>query len=32
MMHYHPEWVDLDEAGDGKLTPFAIASLNKKVA
>lgn len=32
MMHYHPEWVNLDEAGEGDSVPFAIASLNEKVA
>lgn len=32
MMHYHPELVNLDEAGEGESTPFAIASLNEKVA
>lgn len=32
MMHYHPELVNLAEAGDGKSKPFAIASLNEKVA
>lgn len=32
MMHYHPELVNLDEAGDGESLPFAIPSLNNKVA
>jgi creatinine amidohydrolase len=33
MMHYHPDWVlPLAEAGDGKETPFAIESLNNKIA
>ena len=32
MMYYHPELVNLDEAGDGDSRPFAIASLNEKVA
>ena len=32
MMHYHPELVNLAEAGDGESKPFAIASLNEKVA
>ena len=32
LMHYHPELVDLDKAGDGKSKPFALQSLNEKVA
>ncbi len=32
MMHFHPELVDLSKAGPGESTPFAIDSLNKKVA
>jgi creatinine amidohydrolase len=32
MMHYHPELVDLDEAGDGKSKKFASQMLNEKVA
>lgn len=32
MMHYHPELVNLDEAGEGKYKPFAIESLKEKVA
>lgn len=32
MMHYHPEWVDLSEAGDGASTGFAISQLRKGVA
>ena len=32
MMHYHPELVNLNEAGDGASKPFAISSLNEKVA
>lgn len=32
MMHYHPELVNLDEAGSGEFTNFAIDSLNEKVA
>ena len=32
MMYYHPELVNLDEAGNGDSRPFAIASLNEKVA
>lgn len=31
MMHYHPELVNLNEAGDGDSKPFAIASLNEKI-
>lgn len=32
MMHYHPELVNLSEAGDGLSRPFNIQSLNEKVA
>lgn len=32
MMHYHPAWVALDEAGEGASKPFALSSLNEKVA
>ena len=32
MMHYHPELVNLEEAGSGASKPFAIQSLNNKVA
>jgi len=32
IMHYHPELVDLDKAGDGKSRSFALQSLNEKVA
>lgn len=32
MMHYHPELVNLSEAGPGQARPFALASLRKKVA
>ena len=32
MMHYHPELVNLEEAGEGKYKPFAISSLQEKVA
>ena len=32
MKHYHPELVNLAEAGDGESKPYAIASLNEKVA
>ena len=31
MMHYHPELVNLAEAGDGESQPFVIPSLNEKV-
>lgn len=27
MMHYHPEWVHLDEAGEGKAKSFAMKAL-----
>jgi creatinine amidohydrolase len=29
MMHYHPEWVNLDEAGEGKAKSFALKALQK---
>lgn len=32
MMHYHPELVNLDEAGEGKSKKFASQMLNEKVA
>lgn len=32
MMHYHPELVDLEEAGEGAFKSFGIQSLNEKVA
>ena len=32
MMYYHPELVNLAEAGDGASRPFAIASLNGRPA
>lgn len=32
MMHFHPELVDLHEAGEGKSSPFAAESLREKVA
>ena len=32
MMHYHPESVSIGEAGDGVSKPFAISSLNEKIA
>jgi creatinine amidohydrolase len=31
MMHYHPELVHLERAGDGAFTPFNIEGLNSKV-
>ena len=31
-MHYHPELVNLDEAGDGNYKKFASQMLNEKVA
>lgn len=32
MLHYHPEWVDMNLAGTGDSQPFALSSLNDKVA
>ncbi|MCR4995342.1 MAG: creatininase family protein [Bacteroidales bacterium] len=32
MMHYHPELVNLSEAGPGQARPFALQSLREKVA
>ena len=32
MMHYHPELVNLAEAGPGTSKPFAARMLNEKVA
>ncbi len=32
MMHYRPELVNLDEAGEGRGKPFAVESLQKGVA
>lgn len=32
MMHYHPELVNLSEAGPGKANPFALESLRQKTA
>ncbi|MDP4204927.1 MAG: creatininase family protein [Bacteroidota bacterium] len=32
MMHYYPELVSLENAGDGKAIPFGIQTLNDKVA
>lgn len=32
MMHYHPELVDLSEAGSGSAHPFALKSLREKTA
>lgn len=31
MMHYHPQLVHLEQAGDGASTPFHIEGLNNKV-
>ncbi len=30
MMHYHPELVNLEEAGSGEYKTFAVQSLNEK--
>lgn len=32
MMYYHPELVNLEEAGPGEYKTFAVESLNEKVA
>ena len=32
MMHYHPELVNLSEAGPGQANPFALQSLREKTA
>jgi creatinine amidohydrolase len=32
MMYYHPELVNLDEAGEGTSKPFALSSLNAQIA
>ena len=32
MMHYHPELVNLSEAGSGLAYPFALQSLREKTA
>lgn len=32
MLHYHPEWVNMALAGEGKSHPFALRSLNEKIA
>jgi creatinine amidohydrolase len=32
VMYYHPELVSLSEAGDGASKPFALSSLNEKIA
>ena len=32
MMHYHPELVNLSEAGPGLANPFALESLREKTA
>lgn len=32
MLHYHPEWVDMELAGEGVSKSFALTSLNEKIA
>lgn len=32
MLHYHPEWVEIEMAGTGESKPFALSSLNDKIA
>lgn len=32
MLHYHPEWVNMALAGEGKSRPFGLDSLNEKIA
>lgn len=32
MLHYHPEWVEMEMAGTGESKPFALSSLNDKIA
>ncbi|MEG2243723.1 MAG: creatininase family protein [Muribaculaceae bacterium] len=32
MLHYHSDWVDLSQAGDGASQPFALSSLREKTA
>lgn len=32
MLHYHPDWVEMDLAGAGESKPFALDSLNEKIA
>lgn len=32
MLHYHPEWVEMKMAGTGESKPFALSSLNEKIA
>lgn len=32
MLHYHPEWVNMEIAGTGESKPFALSSLNDKIA
>lgn len=32
MLHYHPEWVAMHLAGEGKSYPFALSALNEKIA
>ena len=31
MLHYHPELVEMERAGDGRVTPGKIPSLEEKV-
>lgn len=31
MLHYHPELVDMETAGDGKTSPWEIEALNRKI-
>jgi len=31
MLHYHPEWVSMERAGDGKVMPGRIAALDQKI-
>ena len=32
MLHYHPEWVNMELAGTGESYPFSLPSLNEKIA
>ena len=31
MLHYHPELVNMDTAGDGTVGPVKVSALNKKI-
>ena len=31
MLHYHPELVDMESAGDGSVKPVKVDALNKKI-